>query len=349
MEIQAGLFPTQLHSQTIRGESEISFMQLFGLTEGHSKEALYSTLDVSTNYVKDTIFDKHTNDSLKILEAKMQQQSTAPITTHLAKGHGWGALELLRLEKEGIPIVVPSMTFPMDSLESEQNYWLSLLNGTNIDTKECDLNQVTPSYMVDGVWLHYLDQAMDASTDVQERHLLNKALIYSEGYEDNQALSLLIDHVTLSSTALYLRTVAALYYKLERYNDALIYYEKAYRKLSQVTTPYLAIDLINEYLMLLFELNHYDDIWTIYKTRIDGCEEITEEMFLSIAQAAFELKKFKELDQILRDARPERIREANNILCELWFKRKAITLGDVSLDEVRRSYSLPENIDFRMT
>lgn len=348
VEIQAGLYPTQLHSDTMDANSTISFMQLFGMATEMDTNILYGSHDKATNYVYDTLFSKHTESSLKAKETYVSAQSILPVTEVFTYGRGWGALELLRAKKEGNPIDIPSMDFPESSINEEQDYWLSLLDTAKGDYTEQSLDMAIPSYMIDENWMTYLDTQIDSSDKPGEVLLLHKGLMLSEMGNDKDAIELLEKYATNDASLLYLRTIGAIYQKLNLSNDALLYYTKAFDKVDNVNAAFVEEDFISEYLSLLVELEHFDVILKIYQLRLDAHKVITEEMQLSIASAAYALKKWHILDDILENAAPERHREGNNILVELWFKRQA-GLKDITVDEARLDLTPPDNIDFRMS
>lgn len=349
LEIQAGVYPTQLHSEEISPNSTVEFMQLFGMSKQSQSDGFYQELDLSSNYVKDIIFAKHKLDDLHNLEKHMQQQSEISIDQILHYGSGWGKLELLRLEKEENYISLKSMCFPQESLGEEQEYWLSILN----EDLTCLMGsgnhyENNVSYLIDKAWLEYIDKAIEASMVDNEFHILNKALILSENQCDEMALKLLLNHVNNKKSALYLRTVGALYNKLENYDKALCYYKKAYEKLDQIGIKDFEIDFMGEYFQLLFQCEKHNEIWNIYMTRKKEAKINSEEMYFIIAQTAFVLEEWEVLEEAFT-IHPERIREGDNILCELWFKKKALEVEGMSLEEVRKQYTPPQNIDFRMT
>lgn len=346
VEVQAGLYPTQLHSNTMGPNCTIAFMQIYGLTMVGDKQRLFGEHSDSTDYVHDTVFTKHNDASLQTYEAKAAAASNLPVGDILTKGSGWGALEMKRAGNEGARIHIPSMEFPESSMNDDQGYWLSLMDGEFESLKSLDT--VAMTYMIDGSWLKHLDRQLDESSSMSEDLLLHKALILSENNDDEGALHMLESNLSKDASLLYLRTIGAIHLKLEQHNDALIFFTKAFDRLPYVTVPFLAEDFLDEFMTLLLEMKHFEMIWRIYQELIAEGKAVTEEMSLSIACAAYELEQFTELDSMLKNASPERHREGNNVMVELWFKRQA-DLQVISVDEARETLTPPDNIDFRMS
>lgn len=346
VEIQAGLFPTQLHSETIAAKSTISFMQVFGLTDQHNSNQYYGEHDASTAYVKDHIFSKHSRSTINSLLDKMTSFVNAPVNKHLHLGHGWGALELLRLSEEDESLSIPEMSFPSESLTVQEVYWLNLLE-ENYELLDIDLNKLEISYMIDPNWMAHIDKAINSLNVPYESLILHKALILEEQQYNQEALELLESHVNEKTSLIYYRTIGALHRKLGNSNFAKVAYEQAYEQMRQGTVKYLKEDFSLEYLELLLELNLYQPILDIFNKLSDDKLAITEEMYSVIAQASAKLGKWELVDQILAN-KPERIREGKNTLVELWFQRKAAELPHLTIEEVRGTYLPPDHIDFRM-
>lgn len=355
VEIQAGIFPTQLHGGSIEANSEIGFMQVFGMFGGLDPPKKFGDdLETSKTFVHNHIFNNLTDERLKGQKKMLEVCATQPITKRLHKGKGWGgALELLRLKYEGSPISIDTMAFEEDTFTDEQAYWLSLLDSSIYPPLPANLadglKTTTQSYMIDETWLPYLHEAVKHESSMSESHRFHIALTLSEAGNNQEALKLLKDNEDESNSSMYYRTIGAIHLKLEESNKALAYYHKAYDCLNLTKIKHYEADFLAEYLELLFELEDYTQIWELYLERLDSNLIINEEMLIPIAKTAFELQKFDTLDTLLTDFKPERIREANNVLVELWYKRKAYDLGNIELDEVRKLYTPPpDNIDFRM-
>jgi len=350
VEIQAGIFPTQLHSDVLKGKSEIEFMQIFGLKNLNDCDMAYSSYDNAKEYINNEIYTKEWMIKLAKYQSQMKDMSLHPIKDVISKGKGWGALELKRAKKDCFEIDISSMDFVKESIGIEQEYWLKLLKKEQLLDDECNLNIVSGSFMIDQKWLKHLDAAIknEDNNNALERHILNKAIIYSENNMNVKALDVLMSNLAEESTVIYLRTLGAQLAKNDNLDKAIEYYEKAYEKIAQVDIEYFEEDFIGEFMELLIKMNKASKIWEIYQNRLEAGESITEEMNLCVGQAAAELGYWEVIAQIIEKSNIERIREGNTILVELWFKKQIHDSGTISFEEARRILTPPNHIDFRM-
>ncbi len=358
VEIQAGIFPSQLHSELMEGQSSLEFMQMFGMIEEGDLERLYDDdYNQAKAYVKEEIFSRHNHDQLEAYEKAYSRMSKLEPRELLSYGTGWGALEKERLGCSSVPdeegsIIreLASMSFPQDSLTHDQEFWLGLLRGQ----ASINPNQEM-TYMVDPYWLPYLDKALDQLKNISsnqgeaslDRLVLEKALILSENFRIDEAIDLLVNMRRPESSLVYVRTIGALYDKKGYSDQALKYYEEAFALIDSCQTPYMKEDFMVEWIELLTDRRSYEKIWSLYESLQEKGIEETEEIQVSIGEAAYHLKKWSYLEGLF-NLEPARIREGNNQLCELWFKKKAYDLGETDLDKVRARFNPPENIDFRM-
>lgn len=350
VEIQAGIFPTQLHSDVFKASSSIEFMQIFGLKNVENTDLVYREHDEATRYVYDEIFTKEWTDKVDGLQSDMKDMAKMPIGIILNKGRGWGALELKRAKEEGQSIELPTMDFPNDSMDAEQQYWLDLLEGKQNKSVEYDFNNATPTYMIDINWIKYIEDAIkeEKCKIVLERHLLNKAIILSENHMDDEALDVLKSHIYKESSSMYLRTLGSLLIKVKKHEDALVYYNEAYDKLEDVNIEFFEEDFVGEYMQLLLKLEKASIVWGIYQNRISAAKNVTEEMLLYVGQAAAKLGHWETIDEIVKNIKLEHVREGDTSLVELWFKKQAHDRGDITLEKARHTLNPPDDIDFRM-
>ncbi|WBW98895.1 DUF5107 domain-containing protein [Oceanirhabdus sp. W0125-5] len=345
VEIQAGIYPTQLHSETLSSQEEISFMQIFGAFEVDEPNKIYDKYDKANDYVKYEVFKRTSNKQLEELELKMKNNSILSIRELLNIGNGWGYLELHRLKRENTPFNIESMSFVEESTNNEQKYWKQLMEKSR--SEDYDLNKETISFMVDRNWEKYLLKAYSTDIENTEVHCLHLALMYSENGDDEKAINLMLKSSKDTYSCLYFRTLGALYKKVGELKNALKYYKIAYKKLGEVKVMHFKEDFMVEHLDILFNLGLYEEVWSIYNKLISNEEELTEEIDLIAAQATFKLELWEALE-VFFNMNLERIREGNNVLCELWFQMKARELNIEDIDYVRKNYQPPENIDFRM-
>lgn len=329
VEIQAGIFPSQLHSEKLAAKTNVSFMQIFGGGYVEDKNEMYKDFDQSNDYVSEKVFDILTEDRLKTYEADMIKMSDHAVLEVLHNGHPYGGYEVLRMTLEHGEFPIKSMTF------SENDGLLKdILMGRHIDV---DLRTDEIPFITDKKWLKYLK-----NYDTEYTHLMI-GLIYSEHLALDEAISYMKHHVKESDSSLTFRTLGAMYWKSGQNELALKHYKIAYDKLNEMKIKYYEEDFLTEYLELLNENSLYEVVWHIYNQHKHLDQE---EFLLQVGVAAYELKHSLFLKNLFKKE-PERIREGNTTLVELWYKVKAEEMN-ISLEEAKEGYQAPDNIDFRM-
>ncbi len=333
VEIQAGIYPSQLHSETLAANSSVEFMQLFGGGYVENSDKMYDNLEDSSKYVSNHIFAHLEKDELNLLESKLEQASSQPIDKLLHQGHGFGWLEMQRLKKENLEFDIPSMQF-VQTDSDKSNYLLSILNNEPLTF---DLRHDVVSFMVDKKWMKYF-----SAYDNEYTHL-QIALMYSESLDIKKAIDYLVSNKKDSYSSLYFRTLGAMYHSINSSDLAKEYYNLAYKKMDEMTLPYYKEDFLTEYLSVLNHLQEYNEVWTVFKCHKDLQHE---EFLVEVAKAAYNLGE-KETLRMLLKMKPSRIREGDTTLVELWYKDKADQQG-ITLEKAKKEFDAPNNIDFRM-
>ena len=205
----------------------------------------------------------------------------------------------------------------------------------------------TISYMTDPRWKKYLECALKHDAKNDEWYRFHLGILYYENAEVAKALEILEHDVSENSAAMRLRTIGHIYNKLQNKPTALLYYEMAYKNMHKIQHSGIAQNLLCEYFQLLYDAGQYTALWKCYQIMVRNEETASEEVQVVVAQCAFALQKWDALEEFFQ-MNMARIREGDNVLCELWFRKKAHDVQTCAIDEVRKTYTPPENIDFRM-
>lgn len=329
VEIQAGIFPSQLHSEKLAAKSNISFMQLFGGGYVGNKDEMYGGFESSTDYVNQYVFSVLSDNQLKNYENDMERMSQNAVESVLHEGHPYGGYETLRFELENEAFPITGMTF-----SQEEGLLKDILMGRPINV---DLRKDHVSFISDKKWLKYLK-----NYDLEYAHLMI-GLIHSESLSLDDAIHHMTHHKKDDYSSLYDRTLGTMYHKSGKKELALKYYKQAYTKLDEMKLRYYEEDFLVEYLSLLNEVGLSEVVWHIYN---EHSHLEHEEFLVEVGIAAYELNHLSFLKELF-EKEPERIREGNTTLVELWYKVKADEMN-TTLEKAKEMYQAPDNIDFRM-
>ncbi|MGC3953729.1 MAG: DUF5107 domain-containing protein [Propionicimonas sp.] len=334
-EIQAGLAPTQLHGLSLDAGSELEFTQVFsGLTidpalaGGDWQQARQRVLGAIDQVV--------TAAEVTGLDAAARQRARLPIDPAdlLCQGSGWGALEARR---SALP---EGVGFPESSLGAEQEPWLALLTDGVLPPE-------TTSYLVDPRWrpllLASLERERTATT------LFHLGLLEWEDLRPDRAAALWREAADLGSP-LALRGLALAAQADGDQDEALRLMTRAWEAgADRADVGYAA-----EYLALLVAAGRHAAAWRVFE-QLPPSVRSGEQVLLPAGLAAVELGHDAFVDALF-EREWATLREGDNTLIDLWFRRQAgrsaaergVPVSDALLAETRSTLTPPSRIDSRM-
>ncbi|MBQ9692561.1 MAG: DUF5107 domain-containing protein [Clostridia bacterium] len=372
-EIQAGIAPSQLHDKILPARSSFEWTQCFGGIK-LEKEKLYDK-----NYLNAvSYFDKNlsaliSGDGINELNKKLSALADMPVRAEniVHNGSGFGALEAVRMDKDGDGSVPASMFFPLSAIGSEQYPWLNLLDN-GILPKEA-VSVAPLSYMISYKWLPRLEASLEKEGGRTWFSLMQYGVSLYE-YSDHRVLanSVYSDEVNAEQTekarAAWLasveaepsvwayRNLAVLEKTEGNFDEAEKYYDLA------VGLPNVFDDfaLVSEYLVFLNERKKYQKLWNLFEFLPENCACV-DRVRISAALAAVKLGKTDYLQRFFSEEHYD-IREGECSLTDIWFEYCALRMAaergideltteklNELIDEAWDLYPPSEDIDFRMS
>lgn len=356
LEVQAGVAPTQLHVAKIDGQSEVSFLQVFGgiwIDEVAEREKLFADLKPSTQYVQQCIHKKMRETDRLVLCNVMENASCFPVSEILHYGHNFGYLEAKKREHEKPDnIWVPSMQFEANSdfsdelkLESLIDLYFDHIDATQIPT--FSLDQQIPMIMTDLGWESFFLKAIEKDVKNKDWYQYHLSVMYFENGDVVKAERLMKEILMIKSYAVVALTLGSLYQRQKEYEQSIFFTELGIANLVPITIHRFVSNAYHQLFRLYGEMKMYAKIWDVYEVMLSKELEITEEIRMYIVQSAFELEKWEELDSLF-ELSLDRIREGDNNLVEVWYKRQwKKGLAD-TVEDARANLTAPKHIDFRM-
>lgn len=372
-EIQAGIAPSQMHEKIFPAKSEIEWTQCFGgvaLDPDRLKDPDYNrAVDYFDQYIDKTI----SKDDIETLDKKLCLLADMPVCEGdlVHKGNGFGALEIMRMSKDGDGVAPKSMLFSRDTIGREEEAWFTLLNEGFIP--EIDPDRLPSSYMVSEKWRKHIENSLKTDKGNNWTALLHLgALTYESfdmtGYsidlvslEDdekraNKAKELWLESIKLRPSIIAYRNLAFLENRAGNFEEAERYYD-----LSLSLEGALEDNaLISEYLIFLVRRKRYEKLWDIYVSLPEKCKAF-DRIKISAARAAIRLGHTDYLEKFFNEEHYD-IREGEVSLTDIWFEFCAIkmakergienpdraTIEDL-IDEAWDLYPPAKSIDFRMS
>lgn len=335
IEIQAGLAPTQLHTDVLPANAIVSFTQMFGA---------YSTDERGQNLEWNEALPSVASRVEELLPAAKVQQANLEYTLKstlkaqeiLHMGSWYGGLEMARREKTGEMPIARHLDF-LRPEEGEYKAWLDLLDGNNLpETK------IPHPYVTDEKWIPYLKNAAQNGND---ETAFQYAVSLAENGRQKDAEKILAELIE-KKNPWAAHAMGLLYKRDKKCEKASEFFLMAYDWEKDTLDQSFA----EEALQSLLSIKNYEKAWELYVGIPDNKKTEAEELLA--AEAAVKLGK----DEFLEEAYTKvysAIREGAVGLSDVWFEhqaRKAAKAKGVEFtpDMIDRTLKLPRNLNFLM-
>lgn len=331
VEIQAGLSPTQMHGMDMPADSTLSFTQVFGSTAIAPGDGNHESYDRSASIVRNAVNAALSADQVLRMDQQFQKLSSFPCTRLLYTGHGWGALENQRREKEGKPLLPRQFYFPSQSLTDDQADWTALMNGQKLP--ELTLENLPSSWMTNPDFIPYLISYLQDNPDSVTAMSHLGIILYESGHYE-QAADLWKKAVSINPLPLLWRNLAFAAHQDGDLSKALSYMERiSFEEYMQSDYAFL-----EEYFSLLLEDSQWSKVYDLY-LKLPVEYHTLERLLIPACKAALELEEYAFLESAF-EYEFSQIREGETTLTTIWFeyaRRKGIPFDQ-----------LPAHLDMRV-
>ena len=371
-EIQAGIAPSQLHDKLFPANSTYEWTQVFGGVKT-DVDALYDKdYHRAVAHMHSVIERDISEQSILKLDEKLKKLAQMSVTEDkiIHTGSGFGAVEAIRMAKDGDGTVPASMCFPEFTIGKKEYPWRHLIETGALPAE--DTRYYTVSFMTSDKWLSHIKDSLECEGGKSWYSLLHYGIAIYDGvdntkyakdaYTDEDAAARVdeAERAWLASVAeapsyLAYRNLAMLESQRNNIEASKKYYELAIA----CDGAYDDYALVCEYLELLLKLEKFEQIWEIFTTLPDNCKN-ADRIRITAAQAAFRLDKNDFLDEFFNETHYD-VREGEDTLTDIWFERQArewarergIELTpenlDKLIDEAWETAKPPVEIDFRQS
>ncbi len=335
IEIQAGLAPTQTHTDVIAADAVVSFTQMFGAytADERAQELEWNeALPSVANAVEQLL------PAAKVQKAELEyaSKSTLKAQEMLHTGSWYGGLEMARRERAGEMPIASHLEFPKPQ-DGEYKVWLEILDG-----KSMPATRIPHPYLTDEKWLGYLEAAA-RNDDVET--MFQYAVSLAENGKQKQAEEIFAE-LMARKDPWAAHAMGLLCKRDKQFEQAAAYFMMAYDWEKDTLDQSFA----EAALQSLLTIKAYEKAWELYTAIPDEKKTETEELLA--AEAAVKLGK----DAFLEEAYSKvysAIREGAVGLSDVWFEhqaRKAAREKGVQFtpDMVDKTLKLPRNLNFLM-
>lgn len=372
-EIQAGIAPSQIHDKMFPAKSKFEWTQCFGGMSLDAESLRDPDYDKAVDYCGAQISSLISESDINELNKKLSRLADIPVREEniIHNGSGFGALEALRMKRDGDGVLPETILFPEKNIGKEEEPWLTLLNEGYIP--EVAPSALPVSYMTSDKWLPRILESLKnekGNNWTARLHLgVSRYEYYStQGYisdmmtEESEkecveaARNAWLDSVKQKPSIIAYRNLAVLENKAENFELAEKYYDIALG-MDDVFDDYA---LVSEYLLFLAARKKFEKLWKIFETLPESCKAV-DRIKITAARAAVKLRNTEYLEGFFAEEHHD-IREGEASLTDIWFEFCAIKMAkdrgiteisakilDDLIDEAWDSCPPDKSIDFRMT
>ena len=370
-ELQAGIAPSQLHDKLLPANSTYEWTQCFGGVKLNPERLFDKNYDSAVDYFNNEIDSRISKNSIENLNVKYIRLANLPVDESNIRnfGSGFGALEAIRMEKDGDGSVPKSMCFPRSLIGDAEKPWLSLLENGSLEN--IPATDIPTSYMISEKWLPRIKEATEKSptwnaflhygTAIYEYQRTDALIntVYNEEDDSRQiaeAERAFVESVRLEPSVWAYRNLAVLESRRGNNDAAEEYYDKA----MSLPGVYDDFAIASEYMIFLNKNEKFEKSFEIYKALPDSCKSV-DRIKISAAKAAVNLSEFDYLEKFFSEEHYD-IREGEASLTDIWFEFSARKLADERgiknpskevldelIDEAWDTCPPDYSIDFRMS
>ena len=331
-ELQAGIAPSQLHDKLLPAKSKYEWTQVFG---GVKLEAdkLFGDYIAACDYFDASLADIITKEGIEALDRKLAPLADIPVKEEnlFCRGTGFGALEVMRMEKDGDGIAPASMLFPMDSIGKTEAPYKTLLETGRLPEKSP--KDIPDSYMISYKWIPRLRAAAEKK-DASWCELLhygvavyeyqNTSVYLNESFDEKEdaeqtriAKAAFEASVEKTENVWALRNLAMIARHNDDHEAAVNYYDKAL----SVEGVYGDYALASEYLLYLVSLEKFEKAYKLYESLPENLKA-KDRIRITTAKAAIKTGQYGFIESFLNEEHYD-IQEGETTPTDVWFEYNA--------------------------
>ena len=346
IEIQGGLARTQLESIPMQAHENWSWTEAFGLLHANPEKVHSTDWTEAWQSAGAALERQLSADDLNRWDQALAPSADQPAASILAAGSGWGALERLRLAKDGRPDPIPTaLAFDEDTLGAGQHPWIELLAHGAMPEQNAD--QDPGAWMVQEEWRPRLEESVKTNAGDHWLSWLHLGVMRMEARDEESARDAWLTSISRRANAWAMRNLGFLDARNGEKETACEWLRQAW-----AIGPRIA-PLAVETTRLLVDLERSGELKKFLGDLPEAVRE-HERMRILCATAALEEGRLDFVEPLF-EREFATIKEGERTLTDLWFKfqeqkiaaAEGIPIDDTLRERVRRDFPPPAQIDYR--
>ena len=346
-EIQAGIAPSQLHDKLFPANTTYEWTQIYGSVRGDTDRLYDKDYKRAVKYLGEIIDGEMSAEDITSLDKRLCALASLPVSADMLihTGSGFGALEALRMEKDGDGRIPESMYFPAFTIGKYEYPWYNLLTEGILPPD--GTRRVLPTFMISDKWLPHLKASLEREGGRNWYSLYQYGISVYEGLDNTKLITdaatdedvgarraeaerAWLESVSLCPTAVVYRALGVLEYQRGNLEGA----EEYYRAAMSQEGAYDDFAILNEYIDTLVNLGKYEAAWAEYEGAPEALRA-ADRLKVTVSTAAVKLDKLDFLEQFFAEEH-HTIREGEDTVTDVWFEMHARRMArerGISLDD----------------
>jgi hypothetical protein len=349
IEIQAGLARTQLEHIPMPAHADWSWTEAYGLLKTEATSVHGEIWGQAKQSVESALTRLIPEDELEAIHQDGAVFQDQPPDEIFHNGSGWGALEALRREREGLgPFCTGGMVFDESSLGDEQAQWVSLIQEGRIP--EADPKLIPQGFMIQDEWRALLKAYVKSAQEPNWLAWLHLGVMQYSANDREGARQAWEQSLKYTATPWSMRNLAIIALEDEQIEAAVSMYIDAVHKRPDLKPLVVECGLV---LLQSGQAQEWLDLLAALPDTIRSAGRIR----LLKAQAALAVGDFEQVGQFFADevVIPD-LREGEVSLSDFWFEtqlkrlssQENLEINDQLKARVYREFPVPAHLDFRM-
>ena len=349
IEIQAGLARTQLEHIPMPAHADWSWTEAYGLLNAEAASVHGGNWEQAKQSVETALAKLISEDVLEATHQEgtaFQDQTPSEIFHY---GSGWGTLEALRREREGLaPFFTSGMVFDESSLGDEQAHWVSLVQEGRIPETDPELKP--QGFMIQDEWKALLEAYVKSGQDAKWLAWLHLGVMRYSANDREGARQAWQQSLQLAATPWAMRNLAIIALEDGQTEASISMYIDAVHKQPDL------LPLVVECGLILIQSGKAQE-WLDLLAGLPERIRSTGRIRLLEAQAALAVGDFEQVEQFFADEIiiPD-LREGEVSLSDFWYEtqlkrlssQENLEINDELRASVYRDFPVPAHLDFRM-
>ncbi len=345
IELQAGIGHTQLEHLPMKGSETITWMEAYGSIRADGKVVHGEDYNAGSDNVAAVLEVKYPEAQMEADFVKYSAELDNIHGKFVHKADGWAALEQ---ELPGNDFNACGLVFPANRMGEAEKEWEALIKDGALPCPE--VTDEPKGYQVSDQWLELLNKSIESGKGAHWYAYYQKGVMLAYRNDTEGAKAAFKKSLELARSPWALRCLAVLD-TIDKDNRDLA---AGAEKMLEAVGMSKQRNLVTEALQMLNAAGRFEDTAAVYKT-LPACLKCIGRIKTLNIEALIGVGRLAEAEKLMMgDIELTDVKEGEVSLTDMWFKLQAMKKYGVKepdenqLEEIKKTMTPPEHLDFRM-